>query len=86
MAETIDQTRVEVAALLDQIRDPYVYPKITLLVRSPDLDDGDFVLSDDDFDEAIAALTRMKNPAVIVEPDGTVRPPGTATEGPLNEA
>jgi len=35
-------------------------PKITLLIRSPELPDGDVLLSDDDLALAIKAILRMQ--------------------------
>jgi hypothetical protein len=36
-------------------------PKITIVIRTPWLEDGDVILSDDDFDLAIAAINRLRN-------------------------
>jgi hypothetical protein len=44
---------------LDAIRVYFTAPKVTLLVRNPALDDGDFLLTEDDLDLVIRALQRL---------------------------
>ena len=39
--------------------------KITVIVRRPDNDEADFILSDDDISEAINALERRKNQSPV---------------------
>jgi hypothetical protein len=60
MNETMRAVRADCAAHLDRIRRNFKNPKITLIVRSPESDEGDFVLTEDDLDEAIKALERSK--------------------------
>jgi hypothetical protein len=45
---------------LDRIARRFRNPKITLIVRAPDLEDGDVVIGNDDLDAAIAAIQRLK--------------------------
>jgi len=42
----------------DAIRAYFTAPKVTLLVRNPALDDGDFLLTEDDLDCVMRALQR----------------------------
>ena len=44
---------------LEQIACCFKNPKVTLLVRSPDLADGDFILTDDELEAAVAAIQRL---------------------------
>ena len=53
---------------LDRISKRFVRPKLTLVVRAPDLPDGDVVIGDDDLDMAIAAIERLKSRQPIFEP------------------
>jgi hypothetical protein len=46
---------------LEDIATMFRSPKITLIVRAPDLSDGDVVVTDDDLDAAIASLQRLKD-------------------------
>lgn len=46
---------------LDSVCAKFKNPKVTLVVRAPDLDDGDVVIGNDDLDAAIAAINRLKN-------------------------
>ena len=48
------------AVHLGRIRKYFLNSKIALLVRAPDLADGDFLMTDDGLDEAIAKLQRLK--------------------------
>lgn len=44
-------------------------PKVTIIIRTPWLDDGDVVLSDDSYDLAVNALRRLeKSPSAVVTP------------------
>ena len=43
---------------LEAIAKLFKNPKITLLIRSPDLDDGDVLLTDDDFASVTASLMK----------------------------
>lgn len=44
---------------LNQIGEEFLQPKITLVVRAPQLDDGDLVMTNDDPAKAIAAIERL---------------------------
>ena len=46
---------------LDRIMKRFKNPKVTLIVRAPDLPDGDVVIGNDNLDEAIAAVQRLKD-------------------------
>ncbi len=45
---------------LDRICRRFKSPKVTLIVRAPELEDGDVLIGNDDFDEAVAAINRLK--------------------------
>lgn len=49
-----------IAHHLDQIGRFFKNPKITLVVRAPDLADGDLVMTADNLDDAIAAIQRLQ--------------------------
>lgn len=53
---------------LDRICRRFKNPKVTLVVRAPDLDDGDVVIGNDDLDATIAAIVRMKDRVPVAEP------------------
>ena len=57
----LEQLFFDLQADLDRISKRFVRPKLTLVVRAPDLPDGDVVIGDDDLDMAIAAIERMKH-------------------------
>lgn len=59
-AVILSQLHQKLAVHLEQISELFKNPKITLVVRSPDLPDGDVVLTDDELDKAIAAIERLK--------------------------
>jgi hypothetical protein len=52
--------RDEVSRHLERIAGYFTSPKITLIVRAPQLEDGDLILTDDNLDEAIAAILKLK--------------------------
>lgn len=62
-AETIAIQIVEekICRHLDQIGKMFKNPKITILVRNPDLKDGDLILTEDSMDEAIKALEKARD-------------------------
>jgi hypothetical protein len=60
------QLRADIAAHLEKIAAMFTQrPKITIVIRMPWLEaegkDGGVVLSDDDFDAAIAEINRLRN-------------------------
>lgn len=57
----------DLCGYLEQIAKHFKSCKITLIVRSPELNDGDVLLSDDNLDEAIAAIRRLQ--ARDIDPD-----------------
>jgi hypothetical protein len=69
----------DIADSLEDIRRLFKNPKITLIVRSPDLADGDVVMSDDDLDQAIASLRHLQEKAAHVLP-----PTGKFADAPCN--
>jgi hypothetical protein len=48
----------KVAPKLDAIRELFKNPIVTLVVRSPDLPDGDFIMSEDDPSAVIASIEK----------------------------
>lgn len=44
---------------LTAIRKLFLNPKLTLIVRSPDLGDGDLILTEDDLDEVVKAIRKL---------------------------
>ena len=63
----ISQSLNEIAALFD----PKHTPKITLVVRTPWLEDGDVLTGNDDFDEAIAAINRLRSKEPVASGSGS---------------
>ena len=57
----------DIAGHLDAIKAHFKNPRITLVVRAPDLSDGDLVLTDDDVFLAIVAIKKV---APLGGPDG----------------
>lgn len=57
----------QLARHLDAVSKVFKNPKVTLIVRSPELADGDVVIGDDDLDEAIKAIERAKKRPPCVE-------------------
>ena len=56
---------------LDRIYVRFKNPKITLIIRSPDISDGDVVISNDDLESAIGAVRRLQAKSAfmfIIEP------------------
>lgn len=49
----------QLSKALDRIKARFLNPKITLIVRNPDVADGDIVLTDDDPLLAIEALEKL---------------------------
>ena len=59
--DKLQQVHVEVANRLGEIADLFTQqPKITIVIRTPWLEDGGILISDDDFDAAIAEIQRLR--------------------------
>ena len=59
---TLEETQHAVAGHMDEILGYFkLGRKITVLVRSPDLPDGDFLMTSDTPDEILAAIQRRKD-------------------------
>lgn len=61
--DKLENLKFEVADHLEEICKLFTQrPKITIVIRTPWLvgQDGDVILSDDDFDLAIAAINRLR--------------------------
>ena len=53
---------------LDRIKARFKNPKLTLIVRNPDVKDGDVVIGDDDLNLAIESVRKLqKNAKFVVE-------------------
>ena len=66
MADKVQIMRARVAEHLEQIATMFNHrPKITIIVRTPWLKDGGVVLTDDEFDLAIAVLNRLREEPII---------------------
>ncbi len=46
---------------LNAIAEYFKEPKLTLIVRAPNLADGDLVLTNDSLDDVLASITKMKD-------------------------
>ena len=68
MTPRMNQLFFDLQRDLDSVCRKFKHPKVTLVVRAPDLEDGDVVIGNDDLDAAIAAIERMKNRKPDVEP------------------
>lgn len=62
MSDTLDLFLVQetINHHLNEIAGLFKAPKITLVVRAPNLPDGDLVMTADDLDQAVAAIQRLK--------------------------
>lgn len=58
---SLQQTQQAVAGLLTDIAEHFKKPVITLIVRSPDADDQDFILTTDTVPELRKVLDRMES-------------------------
>ena len=56
----LQQLHLNLDYYLQRIAGHFKNPKITLVIRNPDLADGDVVLSDDDPEAAIVAIRRLQ--------------------------
>ncbi len=72
---TLIELQTELSEHMAKIAEYFKHPRITLVVRSPELPDGDVVLTDDDLDAAIAAITRLKEHAANYLPGNVGRKP-----------
>ena len=59
---------------LDSVARKFKNPKMTLVVRAPDLPDGDVVIGNDDLDAAIGAINRLKNRNPSFQPAASTEP------------
>ncbi len=57
---TIAMVEQEISIYLNKIGKMFKNPKITLIVRSPDIENGDMMLSNDDLNEAINSLEEFR--------------------------
>jgi hypothetical protein len=61
MRTSLSRLRVDIADSLEDIRALFkTKTKITLIVRSPSLEDADVIISDDDFELAIQAVRQLQ--------------------------
>ena len=63
MSDKLQRLHADISESLNDIAalfDPKQEPKITLIVRTPWLEDGDVLMGNDDYDEAIAAINRLR--------------------------
>lgn len=71
MSSVLRNLHANIADSLEDIRRLFVNPKITLIVRNPDVSDGDVILTDDDFEKAIEAIRHLQaNPTHVLPPTG----------------
>jgi hypothetical protein len=60
MPRTLREVQVEIGLHLEQISRLFKNPKITLVVRSPQLNDGDVILTDDNLESVVAAIRNLQ--------------------------
>lgn len=61
MSDKLQRVHADVANHLADIADLFTHrPKITIVIRTPWLDDGGILIGDDDLDEAIAEIQRLR--------------------------
>ena len=56
--------KMRIAEYAGDIAAMFKNPKVTILVRAPDLEDGDVVVSDDDLGQAALALEHLRNTGI----------------------
>jgi len=60
MPADLSDVQAEVAYHLDRIGRLFKAPKLTIVIRSPQLEDGDIILTDDDLPQVVAAIERLR--------------------------
>ena len=64
--DKLQNLRLEIADRLEEICKLFTQrPTITIIIRTPWLKDGGVVLTDDDFDAAIAELNRLRERPIL---------------------
>lgn len=64
--EKLVNLRSDIADHLVEIADMFEkQPKITIIIRTPWLEDGGVLISDDDYDLAVAEIQRLRGKRVI---------------------
>ena len=58
----------EISDHLDAIKALFKNPKLTIVVRNPDLRDGDVIVTNDDLDLVIQAIEKNKARPPLFEP------------------
>jgi len=64
----LEKLRFRIADKLVEVSDMFEFPnktRITIVIRTPWLPDGGVLISDDDFDEAIAEIQRLRQKDVV---------------------
>jgi len=57
---TLDEVQDLIAGHLDEIQTYFKEPKVTILVRTLDQEDGDLCMSNDEFEDIVFAIRRLQ--------------------------
>jgi hypothetical protein len=62
-SDVLNRLHADISKRLNQIAglfDPKESPKLTIVIRTPWLEDGGVMMGNDDFDQAIAEINRLR--------------------------
>ena len=55
------EAQMKISRHLEAIERLFTAPKVTLVIRNPELEDGDLIVTNDSFDDAIEAIKNLKD-------------------------
>jgi hypothetical protein len=75
----LERIHAEIGFHLDEIRQLFKDPKITIIIRNPMLNDADVLLTDDDLEKVIGAIKYLQEKAThVLQPTGNYANKGNA--------
>ena len=55
------EAQMKISTHLEAIERMFKAPKVTLVIRNPELEDGDLIVTNDNFEDAIEAIKNLKD-------------------------
>ena len=89
MSDKLQRLHADISRSLNEIAalfDPKHTPKMTLIIRTPWLEDGDVLMGNDDYDESIAAINRLRSKEPVAAGSGSAPASPTAGSVPKFES